>query len=99
MKRKSMFVLPLATALASLSGAVDASVPANNSVEPTPGPANAQGVNKIQPNTIFTAGEDLLGLLVTTNADGTIVAQHASHYSHSSHASHASHASHFSSRY
>ena len=34
---------------------------------------------KIEPNTIFTAGEDLLGLLVTQNADGTIVAQHGSH--------------------
>jgi hypothetical protein len=93
MKHKPFVVLPLATALASLAGAASASAPANTSAEPTSGPADAQGVNKVQPNTIFTAGEDLLGLLVTTNADGTVVAQHSSHYSHSSHASHASHAS------
>ncbi|HZU44054.1 MAG TPA: His-Xaa-Ser repeat protein HxsA2 [Terriglobales bacterium] len=98
MKKTTVVVLPLATALASLSGAANTSS-ASNSVGPTPASADAQGANKVQPNTIFTAGEDLFGLLVTTNADGTIVAQHSSHYSHSSHASHASHASHFSSRY
>jgi hypothetical protein len=94
MKRKSIVVLPLATALASLSGAATANALANTSIEPTLGPADAQiGANNVQPNTIFKAGEDLLGLLVTTTPDGTVVAQHASHYSHSSHASHASHAS------
>ncbi len=93
MKNKSFVVLPLTTALAALCGAADASLPASNSAEPASGAADAQRVNKTLPNMIFTAGEDLLGLLVTTNADGTIVAQHSSHYSHSSHASHASHAS------
>jgi len=94
MKRKSIVVVPLATALASLAGAANANTPATNSAEPTNGPADTQvGANEIQPNTIFNAGEDLFGLLVTTAADGTVVAQHASHYSHSSHASHVSHVS------
>jgi hypothetical protein len=94
MKNRKIVLVPLATALASLSGAANATTPANQSAEPTNGPADTQlNATKIQPNTIFKAGEDLLGLLVTTAANGTVVAQHASHYSHSSHASHASHAS------
>jgi hypothetical protein len=42
-------------------------------------------------NVFLPAGRDLLGLIVTTAEDGTVVAQHDSHYSHSSHASHRSH--------
>ena len=93
MKRKSIVVLPLATALASLSGAATANTLSNTSVEPTPGPADTQAANNVQPNTVFTAGEDLLGLLTTTKADGTVVAQHGSHVSHGSHGSHGSHTS------
>jgi hypothetical protein len=42
-------------------------------------------------NVFMPVGRDLLGLIVTTSEDGTVVAQHDSHYSHSSHASHRSH--------
>jgi len=42
-------------------------------------------------NFVYPMAEDLLGLVVTRQADGTVVAQHASHVSHSSHASHHSH--------
>ena len=95
MKDKKTAILPLATALASLATAANATAPAVQSPDQPLAPNDSQQATatKIEPNTIFTAGEDLLGLLVTKNADGTIVAQHASHYSHSSHASHASHAS------
>lgn len=94
MEKSKIVLLPLAAALAALSGGASAATPANPSVEPTNGPTDTQlAAPKIQPNTIFKAGEDLLGLLVTTAADGTVVAQHSSHYSHSSHASHVSHAS------
>jgi hypothetical protein len=94
MKHKPFSVLSIAAALASLGTAAQADVPPVTSPEGASAATNEQAVAiKIQPNTIFTAGQDLLGLLVTQNADGTIVAQHASHYSHSSHASHASHAS------
>jgi len=95
MKHKKTVVVPLATALASLATAASAAAPAVQSPDHALPPTDSQQATatKIEPNTIFTAGEDLLGLLVTQNADGTIVAQHSSHYSHSSHASHASHAS------
>lgn len=95
MKFKKSAVVPLATALASLTTAANATAPATtpseNSSKPTES-TQAAAVD-VQPNTVFSAGEDLLGLLVTQKADGTIVAQHSSHFSHSSHASHASHAS------
>lgn len=95
MTYKKTVVVPLATALAALATAANANVPTSQSSEQGTTPTDSQNASaaNIQPNTFFTAGEDLLGLLVTRNADGTIVAQHASHYSHSSHASHASHAS------
>jgi hypothetical protein len=95
MKDKKTVVVPLATALAALATAANATAPVTQSQDHGPAVTDSQQANssKVQPNTIFTAGEDLLGLLVTQNADGTIVAQHASHYSHSSHASHTSHAS------
>src|SRR5205085_11202956 len=48
-----------------------------------------------EPNVFFPVGNDLLGLIVTTAADGTVLAQH---YSHSSHSSHSSHYSHYSGR-
>ena len=94
MTHKPLGILSIATALASLGTAAQAGVPPVTSPEGAPAATNENAVSvKIQPNTIFTAGQDLLGLLVTHNADGTVYAQHVSHYSHSSHASHASHAS------
>jgi hypothetical protein len=92
MKNKKMALVPLATALASLSTtAADAKV----GVVPTPDPTASSAeqsahLNGVQANTLFNAGEDLLGLLTTTNANGTVVAQHVSHASHSSHSSHTS---------
>lgn len=95
MIRKRTIILPIATALASLStGLVSASAATNveaNVSEPATKPAEAEPAN-----TFFKVGEDLLGFLVTEQADGTVVAQHRSHYSHSSHSSHRSH---YSSRY
>jgi len=95
MKNKKIVLVPLATALASLSATtVNANTQSANPVEPAKDQAGAQiAANKIQPNTLFNAGEDLFGLLVTTAPDGTVVAQHSSHYSHSSHSSHRSHSS------
>jgi hypothetical protein len=94
MKHKPFGVLSIATALASLGTAAQAGTPPATSPEGASAATNENvGAIKIEPNTIFTAGQDLLGLLVTHNADGTVYAQHVSHYSHSSHASHASHAS------
>ena len=89
MKQKSTVILPLATALASLSGAAHAAVPSSQAIDTTTVDIQAEP-NTIKPNTIYKTGEDLLGLLVTKTPDNTVVAQHASHYSHSSHASHAS---------
>ena len=92
--RKSFVVVPLATALSSLTAPVIADI---SPAEPLNDFSNKSDVksfsSNLAPNRIFKAGEDFLGMLVTQNADGTVVAQHSSHYSHSSHASHASHAS------
>ena len=95
MNEKKAAVVPLAAALAALASTANATAPVTQSENPGTTTTESWQANatKIEPNTIFTAGEDLLGLLVTQNADGTVVAQHSSHYSHSSHASHASHAS------
>ena len=99
--KKQIVLVPLATALAALSAAsANANTPPTNAIERANTEAGAQiAADKIQPNTLYNVGNDLFGLLVTTAADGTIVAQHVSHYSHSSHSSHSSHRSHSSSRY
>jgi hypothetical protein len=95
MKRKSFAILPLATAIASLFGGTGANATPTTDLTPSPNAVSqeASAQTKLIPNTFFTSGEDLLGLLVTQQADGTVVAQHSSHYSHSSHSSHSSHAS------
>jgi len=87
-------LLSLTAALAALSGVT--------TLGPMPATANTLGTNdeNVTPqgrtntgkaNVFLPAGRDLLGLIVTTSEDGTVVAQHDSHYSHSSHASHRSH--------
>jgi hypothetical protein len=97
MSTKSRAILPITTALAALSGlsiAPDAaSAAVTKDTEPALASQEAQPDKQgAQPNVLFTAGQDLLGLIVAKQADGTVVAQH------SSHASHASHHSHYSSR-
>jgi hypothetical protein len=98
MKKKVPQILGLSAALAALS--------AVTALAPTPAAANVPTTDqagttqktqapKGEPNAFFPAGKDMLGLIVSTAANGTIVADH---YSHSSHASHSSHSSHYSSR-
>jgi hypothetical protein len=98
MQKKVPQILGLSAALAALSGAA--------AIAPTPTAANVPTADQTsttqkaqaptgEPNVLFSAGTDMLGLIVSTSANGTIVAQH---YSHSSHASHSSHSSHYSSR-
>lgn len=91
MIKKPVVILPLAAALAALSGAgpANAALPENTPTAASPGVTDA--TSKAEPNVLFKAGEDLLGLIITRSADGTVVAQHSSHYSHSSHSSHRSH--------
>jgi hypothetical protein len=92
MKRSRVTILPLATALAALGGPAHAAI-ADAVREPIDEAKrnDAAQLKEQQPNAIFKSREELLGLLVSTAVDGTVVAQHWSHYSHSSHASHASH--------
>jgi hypothetical protein len=93
MTEKSKMLLSLGAALASLTGvstqgAEAKSVIVNDEIKSqTPEQAAPTGLT---PNAHFTAGDDLLGFVVTKKGDGTVVAQHASHTSHASHASHAS---------
>jgi hypothetical protein len=102
MSRKPIKLVSLASALAALAGAAG--------LVPSPADAKVNTTDRTdalkderaegpQPNVFMTVGNDLLGLIVTKAADGTVLAQHYSHYSHSSHASHSSHSSHYSSRY
>lgn len=95
--KKHTKILSLSAALAALSGATfapgqaTASVPTTDQTGPIHNAQNAKG----EPNVFMPVGNDLLGLIVTTAADGTVLAQH---YSHSSHSSHSSHYSHYSGR-
>jgi hypothetical protein len=96
MAKKLPTILSLGAALASLQGvsAVNAT-PAAASI-PGSDEANATQngrLSKGEPNVFMSVGSDLLGLIVTNKADGTVVADH---YSHSSHSSHSSHRSHYS---
>jgi hypothetical protein len=91
-------ILGLGAALAALSGATGLTpTAATANVLPADHADRAQKGEAIkgEPNVFFPAGQDLLGLIVTTAPDGTVLAQH---YSHSSHASHSSHYSHYSGR-
>lgn len=91
-------ILGLGAALAALSGVGGlVSTPAAADVPATDraGPVQKAGTPKGEPNVFLAANKDLLGLIVSTAADGTVVADH---YSHVSHASHSSHSSHYSSR-
>lgn len=94
MSKKSIQLVSLASALAALSGTAgllptpaDAKVAAPVSTDVL----KADLANGPQPNVFMSAGQDLLGMIVTKTASGTVLAQHYSHYSHSSHASHSSH--------
>jgi hypothetical protein len=90
MKNRRITILPLAAALSALATVpateTSAAAPATDAVTP-----QADKLADQAPNTFVSTGEDLLGFLVTTAPDGTIVAQHRSHSSHSSHSSHHSH--------
>ncbi|MGJ5182138.1 His-Xaa-Ser repeat protein HxsA2 [Bradyrhizobium oligotrophicum] len=91
MTEKSKFALSLGAALASLTGmsvqqAESKAVVAENQVST----ANDSIGDKPKANAFYQAGEDLLGFVMTKQADGTIVAGHSSHASHASHASHVS---------
>jgi hypothetical protein len=91
MAEKSKIVLSLGAALASLTGisvqGAEAKSVTANDVSAT---ATENTATKLEANAHYQVGEDLLGFVMTKQADGTIVAQHSSHASHASHSSHAS---------
>jgi hypothetical protein len=93
--KRHFVILPLATAVAALATTSRKSEAAASPMPPEPGAQErAEAATRPadqKPNVIFSSGEDLLGLIVTRAADGTVLAQHYSHYSHSSHSSHYSH--------
>jgi hypothetical protein len=101
MSKKPISLVSLAAALAALSGTAGPVSPAADA-KPSD-PSKSEGVTEgrgeeVKPNVLMSVGKDLLGMIVTTGADGMVTADHYSHYSHSSHASHTSHSSHYSSR-
>ena len=90
MAEKSKLLLSIGAALASLSGlsvqGAEAKIAVVNDDTSTPA-KQALDSAKLMANAYFQLGEDLLGFVMTKQADGTIVAQHSSHASHASHAS------------
>jgi hypothetical protein len=97
MSKKPIKLVSLASALAALSGtAAVTTQPADATpTEPTQEGMRTDRSENAQPNVFMSVGKDLLGMILTTGADGFVTADH---YSHSSHASHSSHSSHYSSR-
>jgi hypothetical protein len=94
MKKQPIVILPVAAALAGLGGVADSFAATGESVQKVMPQENTTGTAiKAQPDFVFEIGEDLFGMTVTQQADGTVLAGHSSHYSHSSHRSH------YSSRY
>ena len=91
MVEKSRILLSLGAALASLTGmsvqGAEAKAAVGNEASSS---AAENAATKLEPNAHYQVGEDLLGFVMTKQADGTIVAQHSSHASHASHASHVS---------
>jgi hypothetical protein len=101
MSKKPISLVSLAAALAALSGTAGLVSPAADAKSSDP--SKSEGVTEgrgeeVKPNVLMSVGKYLLGMIVTTGADGMVTADHYSHYSHSSHASHTSHSSHYSSR-
>jgi hypothetical protein len=89
--KKSKIVLSLGAALASLTGLSVQGGEATALVATEATAATAEDtITNLQPNAHYQVGEDLLGFVMTKQADGTIVAGHSSHASHASHTSHAS---------
>ena len=99
MSMKPINLMSLAAALAALSGAsavVSPPADAKPADFAKPEGMNEGGSEGVRPNVLMSVERDLLGMIVTTGADGIVTADHYSHYSHSSHSSHSSH---YSSRY
>ena len=82
-------IMPVAAALGALSStAPTTETNAATLPNPTVSQATLPVAKTGEPNTIVSTGKDLLGFTVTEQADGTVIAQHASHASHASHSSH-----------
>ncbi len=93
MDRKKVTLVSLASAIAAIAPSnqsVVHAMPLGSDTAPTADPK----IGGTQPNAFYNIGDELMGLVATTQPDGTVLAQH---YSHASHASHSSHASHYSS--
>lgn len=93
MSKRFPKLISLTAALAALSGtaAIDSASAATNMNGPDQADPVKIGPSRGEPNVFMSVGKDLLGLIVTKRADGTVVADHSSHESHSSHSSHRSH--------
>ncbi|WP_156464275.1 His-Xaa-Ser repeat protein HxsA2 [Afipia sp. Root123D2] len=92
MSHKQKILLSLSAALAALTGVSSdkAEAKATNTIDQNGIASDMMNSAKPAPNAAIQVGEDLLGFVMTKQADGTIVAGHSSHVSHASHASHVS---------
>jgi len=87
MKNKKITLVSLASAIAAIAPSAHASTPTSTAPETTPSPDKNSKTQR-HPNAFYNLGEDLMGVVTSTAADGTLVADHYSHSSHSSHSSH-----------
>ena len=90
--KKAAFLIPVATAVASLAAnAVAAIAPASPQ---SPRPSDAGLADPVKPLFLqYTRGSEQHLMLMQRDSSGVVMAYHQSHSSHSSHASHASHRS------
>ncbi|WP_354372256.1 His-Xaa-Ser repeat protein HxsA2 [Variovorax paradoxus] len=90
--KKAAFLIPVATAVASLgTTAVAAFAPASPQ---SSGPRGAALADPVKPLVLqYTRGNEQHLMLMQRDSSGVVMAYHQSHSSHSSHASHASHRS------
>jgi hypothetical protein len=91
MAKKLPTILSLGAALAALQGVSAVNTTAAAVSFPGSDETNLTQIGRVatgEPNVFMSVGNNLLGLIVTTKTDGTVVADHYSHSSHSSHSSH-----------
>ncbi len=100
MKSNKNFLIPVATALAAVTGTGQAIEVKQTGVEDIKNDSTvSQTLKKVlgadDRLATYSKGNELHGLVLRKNTEGIVLAEH---YSHRSHASHASHSSHYSSR-
>lgn len=95
--KKFSFLIPVATAVAALTGQAQAKAPESVAAVDTSNTASTTAVERVASaatETLYVKNGELHSLMMKPSASGQMLAWHQSHQSHSSHSSHQSHYSH-----